>query len=70
MRVPAWMLPDASYLVLFEGWNRTPYRPRHGKPPLPARLAGSAAALVSAARERYLGTSDSDGLPTSAHPAS
>jgi len=70
MRVPAWLLPDASYLVLFEGWHRAPYQPRHGKPPLLARVARSAAALVGAARERYLGTSGSDGLPGNARPAS
>jgi hypothetical protein len=63
------MLPDASYLVLFEGWRREPYQPRHGRPPLLARLTRSAAGLVSAARERYLGTNDNDGLPSAARPA-
>lgn len=70
MRVPAWMLPDASYLVLFEGWNRPRYLPRHGKPPMLARMAGSAAALIGAARERCLGADGNDGLPSTAHPAS
>ena len=48
----AWLLPDASYLVLFEGWGRPPYVPRHGKPPLPVRMARRAAVAITAARER------------------
>jgi len=51
-----WLLPDASYQVLFEGWNRQQYRPRHGKPPLVVRGAHSAATAIGKARERYLGT--------------
>lgn len=62
----AWLLPDVSYRVLFDGWDRSPYLPRHGRPPLLARMAYSAAATVSAARERYLG---SDGLPGAARSA-
>jgi hypothetical protein len=67
--MPAWLLPDASYLVLFDGWRKPPYRPRHGKPPLPARMVHLAAGLISAIAERYLGTSPSDGLPGTARPA-
>ncbi len=51
-----WLLPDASHQVLFEGWGRQQYRPRHGRPPLVVRGAYSAAAAVGKARERYLGT--------------
>jgi hypothetical protein len=51
-----WLLPDASYQVLFEGWDRQQYRPRHGKPPLVVRGAYSAAVAFGRARERYLGT--------------
>jgi hypothetical protein len=51
-----WLLPDASHQVLFEGWDRQHYRPRHGKPPLVVRGAYTAAEAISRARERYLGT--------------
>ena len=50
-----WLLPDASYQVLYDGWERQPYRPRHGKPPFVIRGAYSAAMAFSRARERYLG---------------
>ncbi len=50
-----WLLPDASHQVLFEGWDRQQYRPRHGKPPLVVRGAYSAAVVIGRARERYLG---------------
>jgi hypothetical protein len=66
----AWLLPDASYLVLFEGWRPGPYSPRHGKPPLLARMARSVTGLVSAVRERYAGPDSNDGLPSEVHPAS
>ena len=51
-----WLLPDASHQVLFEGWDRQQYRPRHGRPPLVVRGAYSAAGALGRARERYLGT--------------
>ena len=51
-----WLLPDASHQVLFEGWDRQQYRPRHGKPPLVVRGVYTAAAASGRARERYLGT--------------
>ncbi len=53
MRLLTWMLPDASHLVLCEGWSKTPYLARHGKPPRLTRLAGSAGALIGMARQRY-----------------
>ena len=37
-----WLLPDVSHQVLFEGWDRQHYRPRHGKPPFMVRGAYSA----------------------------
>jgi hypothetical protein len=58
----SWLLPDASYQVLFEGWDRQQYRPRHGKPPLAVRGAYSAAAIMGRARERYLGTVEDEAL--------
>lgn len=57
-----WLLPDASYQVLFEGWDRQQYRPRHGKPPLVVRGAYSAAVAVGRARERYLGATEDESL--------
>ena len=61
----SWLLPDASYQVLFEGWDRQHYRPRHGKPPLVVRGAYSAAAAIGRARERYLGIEE-DSLSSAA----
>jgi hypothetical protein len=58
----SWLLPDASYQVLFEGWDRQQYRPKHGKPPLAVRGAYSAAAVIGRARERYLGTAEDEAL--------
>jgi hypothetical protein len=55
-----WLLPDASYQVLEEGWGRHTYRPRHGRAPLLVRTAYSAATALSRARGRYLGTVDDD----------
>jgi hypothetical protein len=56
-----WLLPDASYQELADGWKRNAYRPRHGRPPLAVRGAQSAAAVVGRARERYLGMGDEEG---------
>lgn len=57
-----WLLPDASHQVLFEGWDRQQYRPRHGKPPLVVRGAYSAAGAIGRARERYLGTVEEEAM--------
>ncbi|HEX9065675.1 MAG TPA: hypothetical protein VF843_11245 [Streptosporangiaceae bacterium] len=57
-----WLLPDASYQVLYDGWERQSYRPRHGKPPFVIRGAYSAAMAFSRARERYLGAADEEFL--------
>ena len=64
-----WLLPNASYQALPEGWSRTAYRPRHGKPPLAVRSACSAATAVSRVRERYLGVADEEGSILTADPA-
>lgn len=58
----SWLLPDASYQVLSEGWDRQQYRPRHGKPPLVVRGAYAAAAIIGRARERYLGIVEEEAL--------
>lgn len=55
-----WLLPDSSDQVLFEGWQRQSYRPRHGRPPFVVRGAYSAAMVFSRARERYLGVVDEE----------
>ncbi len=57
-----WLLPDASYQVLFEDWGRTAYRPRHGRPPLPVRGIQAAATALDRARQRYLGASEDDSV--------
>jgi len=66
----AWLLPDTSQEVLFDGWNKPPYRPRHGKPPLVTRAARTAGGAIGLARERYLGASEEDGFPRATRPAS
>jgi len=58
-----WLLPDAGYQEPSDGWSRTAYRPRHGKPPLPVRGLQAAAVAAERARLRYLGAADEDGLP-------
>jgi len=57
-----WLLPDAGHQVLFEGWDRQQYRPRHGKPPLVVRGAYTAAEAIGRARERYLGTVEEEAM--------
>lgn len=57
-----WLLPDASYQALIEGWDRQHYRPRHGRPPLVVRGASSAASVLGRARERYLGAAEEESL--------
>jgi hypothetical protein len=58
-----WLLPDASYTELCDGWQRTAYRPRHGKPPLAIRGAHRAATVIGTVRERYLGAAEDDVRP-------
>ncbi len=65
----AWLLPDSSYVVLFEDWRQQPYSPRHCKSPLLARVAHSVAGAISVVRERYADPDGNDGLPSEAHPA-
>lgn len=61
-----WLLPDASHQVLFEGWDRLQYRPRHGKTPFMVRSAYSAVSAIGRARVRYLGAAEEEGLPGAA----
>jgi len=58
----AWILPNPSHDVVFEGWRRSPYRPRHGKPPLLLRALFAAVTVVAAMGVRYLGTSEDEGI--------
>ena len=57
-----WLLPDATHQVLFEGWDRQQYRPRHGKAPIMVRGAHTAASAIERARVRYLGAAEEEGL--------
>jgi hypothetical protein len=68
--IQAWLLPESSYAVLHEGWNKAAYRPRHGKPPLVVRVARTVTAAVLVARERYLGAAEEDTMTSSPRPAS
>ncbi len=65
-----WLLPDRSYLVLREGWDRPAYRPRHGRPPLVARAGQGLASAFLVARERYLGAAEEDAMTSAPRPAS
>ncbi|HUD38968.1 MAG TPA: hypothetical protein VMR14_18850 [Streptosporangiaceae bacterium] len=47
----AWLLPEAGHSEAREGWTRSPYRPRHGKPS-PIMRAGIAAMVGGAALAR------------------
>lgn len=62
--IQAWLLPESSYAVLREGWTKAAYRPRHGRPPLVVRAAGTVSAAVMVARERYLGAAEEDTVDT------
>ena len=57
-----WLLPDASYEVLYDGWRRRSYQPRHGKRPFAIRGAYSLAMVLWRARERYLGAVEQESL--------
>ena len=57
-----WLLPDASYEVLYEGWERQSYEPRHGRPPFVIRGVYSAAMAMVRARARYLGAVDEEAV--------
>lgn len=59
-----WLLPDASYQALSDGWRRDGYRPRHGKPPLAVRGASTVATVAARVRTRYLGVAEEDGPAT------
>ncbi len=64
----AWLLPDASQGVLKDGWTRPAYQPRHGRPPWPVRAVLALATASGAARERYLGAMEEDGLTGTPRP--
>ena len=56
-----WLLPDDTHhQVLYEGWDRQQYRPRHGKPPIMVRGAYTAATAIGRARVRYLGGAEEE----------
>lgn len=57
-----WLLPDASCEVLYDGWERQSYHPRHGKSPFVMRGAYSVAMALWRARERYLGAVEDESL--------
>jgi hypothetical protein len=57
-----WLLPDASYEVLYDGWERQSHEPRHGRPPLVIRGVYSAAMAMMRARARYLGAVDEEAM--------
>ena len=65
-----WLLPDVTHQVLFEGWDRQHYRPRHGKPPFMVRSANTAVNVLERARERYLGAGEDESLSGAASTAS
>jgi hypothetical protein len=64
------LLRDPGHDVLFDGWRRPPYQPRHGKPPALARAVRSAVTAVGPVLERYLGAGEDEPVPGAARPAS
>lgn len=66
----AWLLPDSSYTLLRDGWSRPVYRPRHSRPPLVVRAWQAASAVLSYARDRYLGAGEEEKLTTAPRPVS
>jgi hypothetical protein len=65
-----WLLPDPAQDVLFDGWKKPPYQPRHGKPPAVLRATRSAVTVVVPVLDRYLGASGEEAVPGAARPAS
>lgn len=65
-----WLLPESSYAVLREGWERAAYRPKHGKPPLLVRAGQAVASAAAVARERYWGAAEEDTITSAPRPAS
>ncbi|HET9896179.1 MAG TPA: hypothetical protein VFQ44_14720 [Streptosporangiaceae bacterium] len=61
------LLPDTSHGVLRDGWTRSGYRPRHGRPPLAVRIGLSALAAASLVRERYLGAREQETVTGTLH---
>jgi hypothetical protein len=68
--IQAWLLPESSYALLREGWTRSGYRPKHGRPPLVVRVGRTITAAVIMARERYLGAAEEDAVTSAPRPAS
>ncbi len=67
--VLSWVVPDTRYDVLFDGWRRVPYRPRHGKPPLVVRAVEWATQALRMARERYVGAAEEEPMTGAARRA-
>lgn len=66
----AWLLPDSSYKVLRDGWNRPTYRPRHCRPPLVVRTWQALSAFLVNACDKYLDIGEEDTMTTAPRPAS
>ncbi len=65
-----WLLPDPAHDVLFYGWKKPPYHPRHGKPPAVFRATRATVGVIGPVLERYLGAGDDEAVPGAARPAS
>ena len=65
-----WLLPDSSYALLREGWNRPIYRPKHCKPPLIGRAGQALGTFLVQARDRYLEFGDDEPMTRAPRPAS
>jgi hypothetical protein len=65
----AWLLPDSSYTVLRDGWNRPTYRPRHCRPPLVVRAWQALSAMLIDVRGKYL-VGEDEAMATAPRPAS
>jgi hypothetical protein len=67
--MPSWVVPDTRYDVLFDGWRRVPYRPRHCKPPAVVRAVEWATETLRVASERYIGLAEEETITGAARPA-
>lgn len=65
-----WIVPDPSQEVLYDGWKKPPYRPRHGKPPAVLRATRSAVLVVGPVLDRYLGAGGKEAVRGTARPVS
>jgi hypothetical protein len=66
----AWLLPESSSTLLYDGWKRPIYRPKHCRPPLVVRIWQTLGVVFADARDRYLGLGEEEAMTRAPRPAS